>query len=76
MVIVTGSAIRIENLNGGFMNGTTKASGWALFWFLVGFTVLGTAAAGGGLVSLIAGSVILVISAGLFKAARKIEEGT
>ncbi|GEM_PF-972142 len=57
------------------MNGTTKASGWALFWFLLGFTILGTSAAGGGIVSFIAGSVILVISAGLFIAARKLEEG-
>ena len=57
------------------MNGTTKASGWALFWFLLGFTILGTSGIGGGVLSLIAGSVILVISAGLFKAARKLEEG-
>ncbi len=56
--------------------GTTKTSGWALFWFLTGFTVLGTAAAGTGVSGLIAGCVILVISAGLFKSARKIEEGT
>ncbi len=57
------------------MNGTTKASGWALFWFLLGFTILGTSAAGGGFLSFIAGVVILVISAGSFRAARKIEEG-
>ncbi len=57
------------------MNGTTKASGWALFWFLLGFTILGTAAVGGGAISLIAGAVILVISAASFRAARKIEEG-
>ena len=55
--------------------GTTKKSGWALFWFLLGFTFLGTAPVGGGLLSLIAGSVVLVFSAVLFKAARKIEEG-
>ena len=54
--------------------GTTKASGWALFWFLIGFTILGTAAAGGGIIGLIVGAVILVISAGAFRAARKIEE--
>ena len=50
--------------------GTTKLSGWAVFWFLTGFTILATAAIGGGILSLIAGAVVLVISAGLFKAAR------
>ena len=50
--------------------GTTKLSGWAVFWFLAGFTILGTAPIGGGIVSLIAGAVVLFISAGLFKAAR------
>ncbi len=55
--------------------GTTKSSGWALFWFLIGFTILGTAAAGGGLLSLIAGAVVIVFSAVLFKAARA-KEGT
>ena len=56
------------------MNGTTKASGWALFWFLLGFTILGTATTGGGTISLIAGAAVLLMSAGLFKAARKAEE--
>ncbi len=55
------------------MNGTTKASGWALFWFLLGFTILGTAAIGGGILSLIAGAAILVMSAVLFISARKVE---
>ena len=57
------------------MNGTTKASGWALFWFLLGFTILGTATIGGGVLSLIAGAAILVMSAVLFVSARKIEGG-
>lgn len=57
------------------MNGTTKASGWALFWFLLGFTILGTAAIGGGVLSLIGGAAILVMSAVLFMSARKIEGG-
>ena len=55
--------------------GTTKSSGWALFWFLLGFTLLGTAAVGGGLLSLFGGAVVIVFSAVLFRAAR-IEEGT
>ncbi len=53
--------------------GTTKLSGWAVFWFLLGFTILGTAAIGGGVVSLIAGAVVLIVSVGLFKAAREKE---
>ena len=57
------------------MNGTTKASGWALFWFLFGFTTLGTAAIGGGVLSLIGGAAIIVMSAVLFISARKIEGG-
>ena len=53
--------------------GTTKLSGWAVFWFLLGFTVLGTVAIGGGLLSLIAGLGILTISVVTFKAAREKE---
>ena len=56
------------------MNGTTKTSGWALFWFLSGFTILGTAVVGGGAISLIVGAAVLLMSAGLFRAARKVEE--
>ena len=56
------------------MGGTTKLSGWALFWFLLGFTILGTSQAGGGMLSLIAGSAVIVISAALFKSARVKEE--
>ena len=54
--------------------GTTATSGWALFWFLLGFTVLGTAAIGGGIFRLIAGIGIIGYSAILFKSARVKEE--
>ena len=54
--------------------GTTATSGWALFWFLLGFTVLGTAAIGGGILSVIAGVGIIAFSAALFKSARVKEE--
>lgn len=56
------------------MGGTTKESGWALFWFLLGFTILGTAFAGGGIISLIAGIVIIGISFVMFKSIRAAEE--
>ena len=56
------------------MAGTTKESGWALFWFLLGFTVLGTAAVGGGKVSIIAGIVLIGMSFAKFKAVRAAEE--
>ena len=56
------------------MVGTTKTSGWALFLFLLGFTILGTSFAGGGALSLIAGSITIVISAVTFKVAREKEE--
>lgn len=55
--------------------GTTKASGWGVFWFLLGFTVLGLSPIGGGSLALIGGSVLIVISAFVFKAARE-QEGT
>lgn len=54
--------------------GTTKTSGWALFWFLLGFTVLGTTAIGGGILSILGGAALLIYSAILFKAARAKEE--
>ena len=57
------------------MNGTTSTSGWAVFLFLLGFTILGTCAVGGGMLSLIAGTVLLVYSAIVFKSARE-KEGT
>ncbi len=56
------------------MGGTTKESGWALFWFLLGFTILGTAFAGGGIISLIAGIVVIGMSFVMFKAVRAKEE--
>ena len=57
-----------------YMGGTTKESGWALFVFLLGFTILGTAAVGGGIISLIAGIAVIGISLGIFKTARLKEE--
>jgi len=56
------------------MGGTTKESGWALLWFLLGFIILGTAATGGGALSLIAGFVVIGVSFGMFKAIRVKEE--
>lgn len=55
------------------MGGTTSTSGWALFVFLIGFTVLGTAAIGGGALSLFAGIGIIVGSGFLFRKARERE---
>ena len=54
--------------------GTTATSGWAVLWFLLGFTVLGTAAIGGGVLSLLAGAALIVMSSVLFQAARAKEE--
>ncbi len=56
------------------MGGTTKASGWALFWFLLGFTVLGSAAAGTGVIGLAAGLVLIGWSFIMFKGIRATEE--
>ncbi len=53
--------------------GTTKLSGWAVSWFLLGFTTLGTAAIGGGFISLVAGAALILYSAVLFKSAREKE---
>lgn len=57
-----------------YAGGTTKESGWALFWFLFGFTILGTVATGGGALGLITGIVIIGVSFGMFKAIRTKEE--
>ncbi len=54
--------------------GTTATSGWALMWFLLGFTILGTAGAGGGILSLLGGAAVIVLSGVLFSAARAKEE--
>ena len=56
------------------MGGTTSRSGWALFWFLTGFVILGTAAVGGGILSLLGGSAVIIYSGFLFKTARTKEE--
>ncbi len=50
--------------------GTTSLSGWAVCWFLIGFTILGTAGIGGGVLSLLAGIAVIGFSCALFKAAR------
>ena len=54
--------------------GTTATSGWAVAWFLLGFTVLGTAAIGGGVLSLLGGVALIGLSSALFRAARAKEE--
>lgn len=54
--------------------GTTATSGWATFIFLLGFTILGSAAVGGGALSFLGGIAVLVFSGVLFKAARAKEE--
>ncbi len=54
--------------------GTTATSGWALFWFLLGFTILGTGGTGGGFLSLLAGAAVIGFSCVLFRSARAKEE--
>ena len=54
--------------------GTTSTSGWAVCWFLLGFTALGTAAAGGGLLGFVIGVALLALSCTLFKTARVKED--
>ena len=54
--------------------GTTSTSGWALFWFLLGFTILGTAGIGAGILGFLAGTAVIVFSGFLFRAARVKEE--
>ena len=54
--------------------GTTKTSGWAVFWFLTGFMILFTPAAGAGALGLIAGAAMVAYSAVLFKTAKAKEE--
>ena len=56
------------------MGGTTKESGWALFWFLLGFTILGTSFAGTGMIGLVAGIAVIGMSFAMFKAVRAKEE--
>lgn len=52
------------------VTGTTSSSGWAVFLFLLGFTVLGTSAIGGGILSIAGSAVLLGGSCYLFKQAR------
>ena len=54
--------------------GTTSTSGWAVFLFLLGFTILGTTGIGGGILSLVAGVAVIGVSAAVFQAARPKEE--
>ena len=54
--------------------GTTKTSGWAVFWFLTGFMILFTPAVGAGVLGLVAGAAMIAYSAVLFQAAKAKEE--
>ena len=54
--------------------GTTATSGWAMLWFLLGFTTLGTAAIGGGVLSFAGGVALIGFAWTLFSAARAKEE--
>ena len=54
--------------------GTTSTSGWAVFLFILGFTVLGTAAIGSGILGILGGAALIVGSGVMFKAARAREE--
>ena len=54
--------------------GTTKTSGWAVFWFLTGFMIIWTSMVGAGVLGFAAGAAMIGYSAVLFKAARAKEE--
>ena len=54
--------------------GTTSTSGWAVCWFLLGFTALGTAATGAGFFGFLIGAAMLALACALFKAARAKED--
>ncbi len=54
--------------------GTTTTSGWAVLLFLLGFTILGASAVGGGVLSLLGGVVLIGVSGALFKSVRPKEE--
>ncbi len=54
--------------------GTTSTTGWAVFWFLIGFTILGTSAVGGGWLSLVGALAVLGLSVSLFQTARVKED--
>jgi hypothetical protein len=53
--------------------GTTRTSGWAVFWFLLGFTLIVTPTVGGGILGFAAGAASLAYSVVLFQAAKKKE---
>lgn len=53
--------------------GTTSTSGWALFWFLLGFTVFGTVTIGGGALAVLGGIAMIIVSGVLFRKARTLE---
>ena len=50
--------------------GTTSTSGWAVRLFLLGFTILGTAAVGGGVLSFLGGAIVIGLSCVFFQAAK------
>ena len=54
--------------------GTTSTSGWAFFWFLLGFAALGGLGIGGGALAGFGGIALIVVSAVLFRSARAKEE--
>jgi len=54
--------------------GTTATSGWALFWFLLGFTMLGTSQVGGGWLSVLGGLAMIGLSCVVFQSARTRED--
>ena len=54
--------------------GTTSTSGWAVCWFLLGFTALGTAATGGGILGFAIGAAMIALACALFKTARVKED--
>ncbi len=54
--------------------GTTSTSGWAVFLFLLGFTLAWTPAVGGGFMGGLAGLALIGVSLYLFKGVRAKEE--
>ena len=54
--------------------GTTSTSGWAVCWFLLGFTALGTVATGAGVFGLLIGAAMIALACALFKTARAKED--
>lgn len=54
--------------------GTTKTSGWALFWFLTGFMIIWTPAVGAGALGFLAGAAMIAYASYLFISARAKEE--